>query len=80
MAVDIHKFLSDQAQSIQTPSLRQITLRVQAVQGINLGQGVCQLPVPAEVLNAAHRALDTEFNRYTSHVDYSRSVKLLPKS
>jgi len=66
MAVDIHKFLSDQAQSIQTPSLRQITLRVQAVQGINLGQGVCQLPVPAEVLNAAHRALDTEFNRYTS--------------
>ncbi len=51
---------------MQAPSLRQITLKVQAVQGINLGQGVCQLPVPDEVLLAAHEALDDGINRYTS--------------
>jgi len=37
-----------------------------AVNGINLGQGVCQLPVPPTVLAAAHRALDNGINRYTS--------------
>ena len=57
---------SQQALEMQAPSLRQITLKVQAVQGINLGQGVCQLPVPAEVLLAAHEALNDGVNRYTS--------------
>ncbi len=57
---------SVQAGSIEPPSLREITLRVNKVSGVNLGQGVCQLPVPAEVLQAAHRALDNGVNRYTN--------------
>ena len=57
---------SEQVAAIQPPSLRQITQRVSQVSGINLGQGVCQLPVPKEVLDSAHRALDNGINRYTS--------------
>lgn len=57
---------SVQAGSIEPPSLRQITLRINELSGVNLGQGVCQLPVPPEVLQAAHRALDNGVNRYTN--------------
>lgn len=57
---------SVQSGAIEPPSLRKITLRVHEVGGVNLGQGVCQLPVPPEVLAAAHRALDGGVNRYTS--------------
>lgn len=57
---------SVQAGSIEPPSLRGITLRVAAVGGVNLGQGVCQLPVPPEVLEAAQRAMVNGVNRYTN--------------
>ncbi len=54
-----------QALSIESPILRPISLRINAINGINLAQGICQLPVPQVVLNAAHRALDAGINRYT---------------
>ncbi len=66
MSVTKNQPFSFQADSIEPPSLRQITLRVNQVSGVNLGQGVCQLPVPPEVLGAAHRALDNGVNRYTN--------------
>ena len=55
-----------QAEALQPPSLRQITLRINQVSGINLGQGVCQLPVPQAVLDAACRAMNNGINRYTN--------------
>ncbi len=58
--------LTRQARSFQSPALRQITLEVQKVGGINLGQGVCQLPVPEYVLEQASRAAHEGVNRYTN--------------
>ncbi|MBV6459676.1 MAG: Methionine aminotransferase [Fimbriimonadaceae bacterium] len=40
-------------------------MEVQRVGGINLGQGVCNLPTPPEVVEAAHRAARDGENRYT---------------
>lgn len=54
------------ASSIQTPALRRVTLKVNAVQGINLGQGTCQLPVPEVVQEAAIEAIRSGYNRYTA--------------
>lgn len=42
-----------------------MTLRVNEVQGINLGQGVCNLPLPEGLQEAAERAVRDGFNRYT---------------
>ncbi|MBF0430846.1 MAG: pyridoxal phosphate-dependent aminotransferase [Fibrobacteria bacterium] len=49
-----------------TPSaLREITIKIDKVGGINLGQGVCQMPVPELVLKAARDAIAKGFNRYS---------------
>lgn len=58
--------LSTQARSFQSPALRQITLEVAKVRGINLGQGVCQLSVPDFVVEQAHAAAVEGHNRYTN--------------
>lgn len=58
--------LANQVRALKSPALRQITLEVLKVNGINLGQGVCQLPVPEPVLEAANRALTDGINRYTN--------------
>ncbi|MBS1724207.1 MAG: pyridoxal phosphate-dependent aminotransferase [Armatimonadetes bacterium] len=63
---DHRALLSQQALGFQSPALRQITLEVQAVGGINLGQGVSQLPVPEFVLEAADQAAKAGINRYTN--------------
>jgi aminotransferase len=47
------------------PYLREVSIRVAAVNGINLGQGVCQTPTPPEVLAAAQKAIEQGYNRYT---------------
>lgn len=57
--------LSAQTRAFQTPALRRITLRVREVSGVNLGQGVCNLPVPAPLIEAANRAMVQGTNRYT---------------
>jgi aminotransferase len=46
------------------PALREVSLKVAAVNGINLGQGVCRMPVPALVLEAAERAIKDGHNLY----------------
>lgn len=46
------------------PALREVTLRVAAVGGINLGQGVCQTPTPPEVIDFAQKAMAEGHNRY----------------
>lgn len=54
----LHKTLSQ-------PALRQVTLKVDAIKGINLSQGTCQLPVPQVVLDGAAQALADGMNRYS---------------
>lgn len=57
--------LSAQTQFFQTPVLRQITNRVREVGGINLGQGVCNLAPPIQMVEAAERAMRGGINLYT---------------
>jgi len=48
----------------EPPMLREVTVRVNAVGGVNLAQGVCRMPVPEVVLEAAVAALREGKNLY----------------
>lgn len=58
--------LSAQTSAFQSPALRQITLEIQKVNGINLGQGVCNLPPPEYILDRAYAATKDGINKYTN--------------
>lgn len=64
--MDFTPLFSKQTSAFQSPALRQITLEVQKVNGINLGQGVCNLPTPEKVLAYATKAAQNGINRYTN--------------
>ncbi len=49
----------------ETPALRQIGAAVARVNGINLAQGLCLLPVPEVVIEGAERAMRAGNNRYS---------------
>lgn len=49
----------------ETPALRQIGTAVARVNGINLAQGLCLLPVPEVVIEGAERAMRSGNNRYS---------------
>ncbi len=61
----MQQLLSAQTQFFQTPVLRQITNRVKEAGGINLGQGVCSLAPPSDLIEAAARAMKDGVNLYT---------------
>lgn len=66
--METHTFeskLSQGSQLFEPAVLREISVRICKVNGINMGQGTCQLPVPPELLDAAERALRNGLNRYT---------------
>lgn len=46
------------------PTLREVSLRVARVNGINLGQGTSQIPTPPEVIKSAQDAMQEGLNRY----------------
>ena len=58
--------LADRVQHITTTDLRRLSARCQEIGGINLSQGVCDLPVPPEVKEAAHKAIDDGRAIYTN--------------
>ena len=66
MTKDLTSLLSNQVKSFSLPALRQVTLAVQKVGGVNLSQGTCQLPVPELVQQAACDAVKEGINRYTN--------------
>lgn len=57
---------SHQTEAFASPALRKITIEVAKVNGVNLGQGVCQLPAPEFLIEAAHDAAKEQINRYTN--------------
>lgn len=50
--------------SFEPPLLRQVSLKIAKVKGINLGQGVCLLPTPEEVQLGAINAINDGHNKY----------------
>lgn len=63
--MNYERMISPLSKALQPPALRQITLEVQKINGVNLGQGTCQLPPPPYIVEQAHQASLDGINRYT---------------
>jgi aminotransferase len=57
--------LSEIAPRIMQSEIRSMTVECDAVEGVNLAQGVCDTPLPASVMEAAIGAIHDGFNIYT---------------
>lgn len=57
--------LSDRSATIAQSEIRSMTRACNALGGINMAQGVCDLEVPDVVIDAAKRAMDEGINIYT---------------
>lgn len=57
--------LSDRSTTIAQSEIRSMTRACNALNGINMAQGVCDLEVPSVVIDAAKRAMDSGVNIYT---------------
>jgi len=58
------KPLSSLTQSLAQSDIRSITARVNAVDGINLGQGICDMPAPDPIKAGAKKAIDNDKSIY----------------
>ena len=57
--------LSDRHEWVIQSEIRNMSIECDRVGGLNLSQGVCDLEVPAQVRNAAKKAIDEGVNSYT---------------
>jgi len=58
-------YLSDRQEWVARSEIRNMSIECERVGGINLAQGVCDLEVPGEVRQGAHRAIEDGINVYT---------------
>lgn len=58
--------LSERSKSIAQSDIRSMSIECMRLKGINMAQGVCDLPVPESVLRGAKQAMDDGFNIYTA--------------
>lgn len=58
------KPLSSLTESLKQSDIRSITARVNAVDGINLGQGICDMPTPGPIKEGAKKAIDNDKSIY----------------
>jgi aminotransferase len=59
--------LSDRHEWVVQSEIRNMSIECDAVDGINLSQGVCDLEVPAQVRKGAKAAMDAGINTYTRY-------------
>ena len=58
------KPLSSLTEALSQSDIRSITARVNAKDGINLGQGICDMPTPDAIKQGAKKAIDSDKNIY----------------
>ena len=58
---------ADRADSLEQSNIRSVTRRVEEVGGINLGQGVCDLPTPQPIKARAHQAIQDDESIYSHY-------------
>lgn len=58
------KSLSSVSEALSQSDIRSITARVNAVNGINLGQGICDMPTPAPIKEGAQKAIENDKSIY----------------
>ncbi len=66
------KPLSRRTLDLAQSDIRAITGMVQAVHGINLGQGICDMPIPEPIKAGARRAIDENRSIYTNYAGIGR--------
>ena len=59
--------LAARADGLQQSGIRAVTRRVSEVDGINLGQGVCDLPTPEPIKARAHQAIRDDASIYSHY-------------
>lgn len=59
--------LADRARPLKKSHIRTISKAVKAVDGINLGQGICDLPTPAPIRERTHEAIAANRSIYSHH-------------
>lgn len=66
--------------SLKQSSIRAASQRCQELNGINLGQGLCDVPIEQEIIKAAHDAMQTGKNLYSAKEGiFSLREKLVEK-
>ncbi|MFV1980536.1 MAG: pyridoxal phosphate-dependent aminotransferase [Rhodothermia bacterium] len=71
------KPLSDKTQGLTQSGIRAITKLVNEVEGINLGQGICDMPTPSPIKEAAKQAIDADKSIYTPFAGIRRLQEAL---
>ncbi len=66
------KPLARRTDALQQSDIRAITRLVNAVKGINLGQGICDLPTPAPINEGARQAITEGRSLYTNYAGIHR--------
>ena len=61
------KPLADRTDFLEQSGIRAISKLVNEVDGINLGQGICDMPVPDPIKTAAHAAIDADESIYSHY-------------
>lgn len=61
------KPLARRTEALRQSDIRAVTAMVNAVQGINLGQGICDMPTPDPIKRGAQQAIDADASIYTSY-------------
>ena len=62
----------DAAAALRQSPIRAVTFAVDRVGGINLGQGICDLPTPEPIRDGAVRSLDRGVSTYTAYAGIPR--------
>jgi aminotransferase len=66
------KPLASRVAHIRQSDIRAVTVAVNRVDGINLGQGICDLPTPEPIKEAAKAAIDGDRSIYTSYAGIAK--------
>ena len=66
------KPLSTRTHSLVQSDIRGVTRMINALGGINLGQGICDLPTPDPIKQGAIQAIDANQSIYTSYAGISK--------
>ncbi len=64
--------LSQRTQGLAQSDIRAITTLVNAVGGINLGQGICDMPAPEPIKQAAEQAIEADRSIYSGYAGIRR--------
>jgi aminotransferase len=59
--------IAERAKPLEQSDIRSVTQRVEAAGGINLGQGICDLPTPQPIRARAKQAIDADHSIYSHY-------------